>query len=355
MDEKYIKETFTLAKRGQGWTNPNPVVGAVIVKNGKVIGRGYHKKFGFPHAEAEAISAAKESIKGATLYTNLEPCSHHGKTPPCIDLIIKSGFSRVICSSRDPNPKVNGQGIDQLKRSGIDVVVGTLEKESHKLNEAFFTFHEKKRPFIAIKFAASLDGKIATRAGDSQWISSEKARDYARNLRGQYQAILVGINTVIHDDPHLGTRKKNLRDPIRIILDSTLKIPINSQALRDQDIIIITTEKADKIKSEKFIEKGIEIIVFPGRQITVSELLKKFYQRRIISILVEGGSEVLGSFVDAKLIDKVYAFHAPIIIGGKEAKNAVGGTGVSMIKDALHLKNITHKKFDQTILTIGDI
>src|SRR3989344_2010898 len=225
MDEniKFLKETLKLAKKGLGKVNPNPMVGAVIVKNNKIIGKGYHKKFGYPHAEIEALKNCQQNPKGATLYVNLEPCSHFGKTPPCADAIIKAGIKKVVCCTQDPNPKALG-------KTGIEISFGLLEQEARQLNEAFFTFHEKKRPFIAIKFAASLDGKIATQRGDSKWITNEKARKYSRALRKQYQAVLVGINTVLKDNPHLG-------DSLRIILGS--KIPKNSQVLRNKNILII--------------------------------------------------------------------------------------------------------------------
>lgn len=354
-DKQYIKKTLNLAKDRLGWTNPNPMVGAVIVKNNKIIGQGFYKKYGAPHAEVEAINSAKEDIKGSTLYVNLEPCSHQGKTPPCADLIIKSGITRVVCSTRDPNPNVNGAGLTKLKKAGVEIIVGILAEEARQLNEAFFTYHEKQRPFVAIKFAASLDGKIATRTGDSKWITSEKARAFARNLRSQYQAVLVGINTVIKDDPHLGTRRNNLKDPVRIILDSTLKIPFESQALRDSNAIVVTTSKADKKRIKKLIEKDIELVVFPSETITIPVLLKELWRRKIISVLVEGGSEVLGSFVDSKLVDKVYVFHAPIIIGGTTAKNAVGGRGADTLTTAMRLKDVAYKVFGEITFITGNI
>ncbi|MBI2335133.1 bifunctional diaminohydroxyphosphoribosylaminopyrimidine deaminase/5-amino-6-(5-phosphoribosylamino)uracil reductase RibD, partial [Candidatus Daviesbacteria bacterium] len=267
-DLKFLKETLKLAKKGLGRVSPNPMVGAVIVKNGQIIGKGYHKKFGFPHAEIEALKNCRENPRGATMYVNLQPCSHFGKTPPCIDAIIKAGIKKVICCSLDPNPKIHG-------KAGIEISAGVLEKEARKLNEAFFTFHEKKRPFIAIKFAASLDGKLATRTGDSKWITNEKAREYARSLRARYQAVLVGKNTFLKDQPHLGVRIKGKKDPLKIVLG----LSINPKNIQD--------------------------------------LLSILYKKEIISVLVEGGGKTLGSFIDAKVVDKVYAFHAPIIIGGE--------------------------------------
>lgn len=349
----FIKETLKLAKKGMGWTNPNPMVGAVLVKNGKIIGKGYHRKVGLLHAEIEALDNAKTSIKGATLYINLEPCSHFGRTPPCVDAIIKSAIKRVVCSTLDPNPQVHGQGVVRLKQAGIDVTLDILEKEARNLNEAFFTFHEKKRPFIAIKFAASLDGKIATKTGDTKWITNEKARAYARSLRGQYQAILVGINTVLHDNPHLGSRLKSKKDPVRIILDSTLKIPLTSQVLRDNNVIIVTTKYANRKKQEQLTKNDVTVLTFPTTTIYLHDLLDELRKREIISVLVEGGSTVLGSFVDAQLMDKVYAFYAPVIIGGKEAISAASGEGAKYIAEATYLKSMSFKRFADNLLIVG--
>lgn len=330
-DNKFLKLTLKLAKRGLGWTNPNPMVGSIIVNGGKIIGKGYHKKAGFPHAEIEAITFARrhhKRLKGATMYVNLEPCSHFGKTPPCVDAIIQAGIKRVVVSTLDPNPKVQGMSLAKLKKAGIAASVGILEDEARRLNESFFIFHEKKRPFVAIKFAASLDGKIATTSGDSKWITNEKARKFARKLRSQYQGVLVGINTVLQDDPHLGVRTKGKKDPLRVIMGSKLHLSVNSQVFRDQNFTMVNTE-------------------------SVPKLLSLLREKGIISLLVEGGGKTLGSFFDAKVVDKVYAFHAPIIIGGGKTISAVEGAGVSFIKDAMSLKDISHKKFGDNLLTTG--
>lgn len=354
-DSYFIKKTLLLAKKGVGWVNPNPMVGAVIVKNGEIISQGYHKRAGLAHAEIEAINSAREKLKNATLYVNLEPCSHHGKTPPCTEAIIKSGINRVVFSVTDPNPAVLGGGVIALKKAGIKVTTGILENEARELNEAFFTFHEKKRPFIAIKFASSLDGKIATKTGDSKWISNEKARKYSHILRSRYQAILVGSNTVLHDDPHLGSRLKGKRDPIRIIIDPTLKIPLTSKVLRNTNILIISTRHADKFKLAELKKRNIDLIKFNTSEIPLTEIIKELSKREIISILVEGGGETIGRFVDQKLVDKVYAFHSPILIGGKTATSAVMGTGFEKVNEALRLTGVSHKLFDDTVLTIGKV
>ena len=253
---------------------------------------------------------------------------------------------------RDPHKVARG-GIEKLKRAGISVSVGGLAQEARDLNEAFFTFHEMHRPFVAIKFAASLDGKIATHTGDSKWITNVRARAYARALRGHYQAILVGINTVLHDDPHLGARIKSRLDPLRIILDSTLRIPLKSKVLRDENVLIFTTKRASAEKKRLLIGKGIEVVEM-GSRINVKTLMRELNKREIISVLVEGGGEVLGSFVDARCVDKVYAFHAPVLIGGETSKSAIGGRGTRIIGQALRLTNVTRKTFGDNPLIVGD-
>ncbi len=349
----FLKETLKLAKKGMGWTYPNPIVGALIVKGRKIIASGYHKKFGSLHAEAEALKKAKERAHGATLYLNLEPCCYFGKTAPCTDAIIQAGITRVVCSTIDPNPKVCGRGITTLKKAGIDVVVGVLEKEARQLNEAFFTFHEKRRPFIALKFASSLDGKIATRIGDSKWITNEKARKFARELRSQYQAVLVGVNTVTRDNPHLGVRINGGKDPLRIILDPYLRIPITSQVLRNNNVLIVTTSQASKNKLDLLKHNNITTLRLSDCEIPLQKLLAYLKEKEIISLLVEGGSKTLGYFVDEKLFDKVYAFYSPIIIGGEKAVSVAGGVGSDLIGESIYLKNTSIKKLDDNFLLIG--
>ncbi len=351
-DNFFLKQALDLAKLGGGWTNPNPMVGAVLVKNGKVIGKGYHRRVGFPHAEIEALQPAKNP-RGATLYLNLEPCNHYGRTPPCSEAIIKAGVVQVVCSTLDPNPKVHGRGVAVLRRAGIRVSIGGLEREARRFNEAFFVCHEKKRPFVALKFGTSLDGKIATRSGDSKWITNESARAYARSLRGVYQAVLVGIQTVIADDPDLGARQKGQRDPLRIILDPHLKISLRSRVLRDTNVLIASTVLANQNKKKILQKKGISVWEFPGETIPLKKFLFELHRHEIVSLLVEGGGETLGRFFDAKLVDKVYAFFAPIIIGGEKATSAVRGQGVRKVSEALKLQNIEWRRFGDNFAVIG--
>lgn len=354
-DIEYLKLALRLAKKGLGRTYPNPMVGAVLVKNGKIVSRGYHRKAGLPHAEIEALRIAGTRAKGSTLYINLEPCDHWGRTPPCVPKIVEAKVARVVCCSLDPNRKVCGKGIRALRRAGIKVSVGALFAEAEILNEDFFNFHRQGRPFTAIKFASSLDGKIATRSGDSQWITNEQARKYARSLRRNYQAILVGINTVLRDDPHLGVRISGVPDPLRIILDGALKIPLGSKVLRDKNVLIFTTRRANQKKCKKLINEDIQVVMCPSNSISLPFIIRELVRREIISVFVEGGGAVLGSFIDAKLVDKVYAFYAPILIGGETAVSAVSGKGVSFIRESLRLKNVVRKTFGDNILISGHV
>jgi diaminohydroxyphosphoribosylaminopyrimidine deaminase/5-amino-6-(5-phosphoribosylamino)uracil reductase len=342
LDAQYMQQALVLAERGLGHTLPNPMVGAVIVKGNAVLGSGYHHQIGKAHAEIEALRSVKGNAKGATLYVNLEPCTHQGKTPPCVEAIITAGIAKVVCATLDPNPLVHGKGVARLREAGI-------------LNEAFFGFYGLHRPFIAMKFAASLDGKIATASHDSKWITNEKARAYARDLRGQYQAILVGINTIIDDDPHLGVRSPGKTDPLRVILDNTLRVPLESQALRDGNVLIVTTKRATPEAQKTFTDRNIPLYICPGNRITLAEVMKELVRRNIMNVLVEGGGTVLGSFVDAQLIDRVYAFYGPLIIGGAESITAIAGRGAPTINQSLHLANLTYKQLDDTVLISGSV
>ena len=353
IDTSYIDQALKLAKKGLGKTNPNPMVGAVIVRRDSVIGSGYHHQAGKAHAEIEALRSIKGTATGATLYVNLEPCSHQGRTPSCVETIIAAGISRVVCSTPDPNPLVSGSGVARLRQAGLQVTVGPLDKQARTLNEAFFGFHEKHRPFIAIKFAASLDGKIATASHDSKWITSEKARQYARSLRRQYQAVLIGVNTVIYDDPHLGTRLPGKPDPLRVILDSTLKIPKSSQVLRDNNVLVVTTTRATKTKLKALKAQGAQVFIVKGDKIVLPEVMKELYRQEIISVLVEGGGTVIGSFVDNRLVDKVYAFYGPLIIGGTDSVSAVAGSGAPTIRETLHLSNLSSKSLGDSFMISG--
>lgn len=346
MDSSFMALALKLAKKGN--PSPNPKVGAVVVENGKVIGKGYHKKAGEPHAEVNALQGI--TAEGATLYVNLEPCSHYGKTPPCTQMIIKSGIKRVVCAMRDPNPLV--RGIEELRENGIEVEVGLMEAEARKLNEKFIKYTEKKIPFVTVKCAVSLDGKIASNSGDSKWITNEKSRRYAHRLRGEYDAILVGINTVLQDDPGLRAENENgneKKDPLRIIVDSTLRTPVDAKVLSDSNVLIATTEQYNREKRE-ILEKKAEIWVCGNQKVDLKELIKKLGKEGITSVFIEGGSEVNASAVKEKIVDKFLFFVAPKLITGRNAKGPIGGEGIETMDNVILLKDITVKRFDDDIL-----
>ncbi|NQS89656.1 bifunctional diaminohydroxyphosphoribosylaminopyrimidine deaminase/5-amino-6-(5-phosphoribosylamino)uracil reductase RibD [Patescibacteria group bacterium] len=353
--EKWMKLALSLAKKGEWKVSPNPMVGAVLVKNGKLVAKGYHRYFGGPHAEIEVLKRAKDKAKGATLYVTLEPCSHYGKTPPCTLTIIKAGISKVITASLDPNPLNSGRGIKILKENGIKTEVGICQEKAKKINETFFKFIREKIPFVTVKAGISLDGKIATFRGESKWITGEKSRKVAHNLRNKFDAILVGINTVIKDDPELlpPSRRKFLR----VILDSKLRVPLSSKVLKDQEktsTLIFTTPKANPEKLKILKSEGIKIRVVEGKEkILLKKVLSYLAELGIMSLLVEGGGEVIGSFFEENLVDKIYLFISPRIIGGKNSLSWVEGEGVDSLAQSPKLKINSLKKIDEDILLEG--
>lgn len=357
MQEKdilFIKKTFKLAKKAEGFTSPNPLVGALIVKNNKIISSGYHKKAGFPHAEIEAIRKAKENLKGATLYVNLEPCFHWGRTPPCVDEVIKRGIKRVVIATYDPNPQVKGRSVEKLKKAGIEVKVGVLESEARKINEVFFKNMEKNLPFVVAKVAQSLDGKIATFKGQSKWITSQVARLYAKKLRDKYDAVCVGINTVIKDNPSLEGVKKS---PYKIVIDPHLKIPLSSKLVKNSKNNLIIFSKKESLRKKRkveYLKKIAQIYFLTQKEFTLKNIIKILYrEKNICSIFVEGGSFTLGRFFDERLVDKIYFFYAPKIIGGKKNITSVGGEGVSDLNKVLKIKELEIKKIGEDFLVTG--
>ena len=303
-EAEYMRRAITLAKRGLGTTSPNPMVGAVVVKGGKVVGEGYHRKAGEAHAEIVALEKAGQRARGGTLILNLEPCCHTGKTPPCVNSIISAGLKKVVVAMQDPNPVVNGRSIGMLKKAGIDVKVGLLEREARMLNEAFITFVEKKRPFFVVKGAMSLDGKIATRTGESKWISNEESREYANQLRAVMDGIMVGINTVILDNPLLLPRvSKPKRYPVRIVLDSKLRIPPSCELVKTAGkftTLVFTLPDSRQDKESRLKSMGIEVVrVAAGEngRLALSAVCKELWQREITSVLVEGGGELNSCFI----------------------------------------------------------
>jgi len=352
--EQYMMLTMDLAKRGMGKTSPNPLVGAVVVKNDQIIGKGYHKKFGDPHAEVNALMACKDKAKNATLYVNLEPCCHHGKkTPPCTDLIIKSGIRKVVCATLDPNPHVNGKGIKILKEGGLEAELGILEEEAKKLNEVYLKFITTRLPFVILKVAQTLDGKIATKLGHSKWITQEDSRRFVHSLRSKVDAVLVGENTAKKDDPELTIHNARGENPIRIILDSSGRISNNSRVIRENEngktVIATINHKTD----EKFKERVEIWKVKKGEdgKVDLTQLLKKAGKNKITSLLVEGGRGVFTSFLKEKLVDKIYYFLSPKIFG--KGLSSFGDLGIREISDSITLRDCEIRRFENDLLVIG--
>ncbi len=337
-EEKYIKIALDLAKKAKGMTSPNPCVGAVIVKDGKVLGKGFHKFAGGPHAEIYALRQAGKTAEGATMYVSLEPCSRFGRTPPCTDAIIRSGIKRVVAAIKDPNPLNNGRGLRILRSRGVNTSVGFLEAEATEINEDFIKYITRKMPFVAVKVAQSLDGKIATRTGDSKWISGDKARDFVHKLRSEHDAVMVGAGTVLKDDPLLTARikGKRVKQPLRIILAGKARIPDKARIFNSKggEVVIAATKKKD------------------GR-VDIKALLKELAKKQITSVLIEGGGETVASALEAGVVDKVYFFIAPKIIGGRKATTSVEGEGVEKAGKAIRLKRMSFRKIGDDLLIEG--
>lgn len=342
MKDDFFME-LALKQAAKGRPSPNPYVGAVVVKNGKVISTGFHKRAGKAHAEIEALKRC--NAKNCVLYVTLEPCSHYGKTPPCVDVIIASGVRRVVYAMQDPNPITKGE--EKLKKAGIEVKKNVLKEQAEKLNEVFIKAMKSIYPFVVVKTAMSLDGKIALGSGESKWITSKKAREYGRRLRDKYESILVGINTVLNDDPRLTGVK---RDPLRILLDSKLKIPLNARALADSNVIIATSDMCSKKKKKQLEKNGITVWVIGGKIVDLKNLLKKLRKIGVTSVLIEGGAEVNFTAFKEGLVDKVFFFIAPKIIGGSTSLTPVGGKGVVSISDAFDLQIASVKNIGNDLL-----
>ncbi len=363
-DLYYMNKTLELAKKGEGYTSPNPMVGAIVVKDGKIIGQGYHQYYGGPHAEVYALDQAGEEAKGATIYVSLEPCSHYGKTPPCSLKVIDSGVKKVIVAMMDPNPLVAGRGILQMKEAGIEVELGILEEEAKDLNEIFIQYISSDIPYIYLKSAQTLDGFLATSKGDSKWITNEKARLYGHKLRHKVDAILVGIGTILHDDPSLTTRLSNSKgkDSIRIILDARLEIPLEAKVINQEstaNTILVVGEGCDKSKMKLLIGKEkVEILTIPlnnDARIPLDILLKILHDRCISSVLVEGGGRVNYSFLQAGLANKIYSFIAPKILGGNDGISIYTGKGPESMNLVKKLTDVQYQVLDDNILMIAKL
>jgi diaminohydroxyphosphoribosylaminopyrimidine deaminase/5-amino-6-(5-phosphoribosylamino)uracil reductase len=356
--QDFMRRALELAERGAGWTSPNPMVGAVVVKQNIIISEGWHEQFGGPHAEFIALQQAGVLAHGAELYLTLEPCcAGPGKrNPPCVDEIICAGIRTVYLSLRDPDPRVDGQGIKRLRQANIEVIEGILEKPARKLNEIYLKFKTTGTPFITLKMAMTADGKIATCTGDSQWISSPESLRLAHELRHRHRAILVGIGTVLADNPQLTVRlEKKTRDPIRIILDSHGRIPLDATVVRSagQTKTILATTKALTAEREQVLKQAhLDIWRLPARQGRVDPhaLIRRLAEEKIDSVLIEGGAGVAWSFLNEKLIDKILFVIAPKIVGGREAPGPVGGVGVQKLSDSLLLKNVSVSHLNGDIL-----
>lgn len=335
----FMRRALALAERARGYVEPNPMVGALIVRGGRVLGEGFHRRFGGSHAEIEALRACgRRSPRGATCFVSLEPCCHFGKTPPCTDALIAAGLARVVAAVRDPNPRVSGGGFRRLRAAGMRVEAGLLEREAKALNAPFFKLQEMRRPWVILKWAQSLDGKIATRSGDSKWITSPAARHVAHELRGRVDAIMVGVGTVVADDPELTCRDAVARRvAARIVLDPRARTPINSRLARTakKTRTIIVTSRPESAAARRLRRAGCEILPVPIRRgrLHLQTLLDRLGQEQMTNVMVEGGGETLGGFMDAELADEALVFVAPRLIGGRGAPGALGGEGPKLMSD----------------------
>jgi diaminohydroxyphosphoribosylaminopyrimidine deaminase / 5-amino-6-(5-phosphoribosylamino)uracil reductase len=356
VDQRWMREALRLAAMGQGAVEPNPMVGCVLVNENGQIGSGYHKKYGGPHAEVEALAnASGKRVEGATAYVTLEPCCHFGKTPPCADALIAAKVARVVAASRDPHAVVDGGGIAILRAAGIEVEVGLLESEAHELNAPYFKRIATRKPWVIAKWAMSLDGKIATRTGHSQWISGESSRRWVHELRGRIDAVVVGIGTALADDPLLTARPAGPRQALRVVVDSRLRLPLRSQLVqtaREDPLFIWAGPKADATKITELESLGCKVCISPteDRQERLVEMLEVLAQEEsVTNMLVEGGGELLGSLFDARQIDQCEVFVAPKLIGGSSAPSPLAGRGMEMVSDGPAINLIHHQMRDQDV------
>jgi diaminohydroxyphosphoribosylaminopyrimidine deaminase/5-amino-6-(5-phosphoribosylamino)uracil reductase len=361
-EEFYMRRALRLASKAKSTTSPNPMVGAVLVKKNRIVSEDYHKKAGMPHAEALAIKKAGEDARDCTLYVNLEPCCHTEKrTPPCTKEIISAGIKEVVVGMIDPNPKVSGKGIAELQKAGIYVKTGVLESEARRLNEAYIKYITQGEPFVIMKIAMTIDGKIATPEGKSRWITSEESRKMVHRLRSSVDSILTAIGTVKADDPELTARIKRGKNPVRIIIDPDLEIPLDSKVIQVPPKTIIVTKKFHNLQSNNeekiklLLNRGIEIIEYEGEKADLLWLMKRLGEKEITSVLIEAGSSFNANALEQKIVDKIMFFIAPKIIGGKESFPAVGGRTFKKLEEAYRLKDIKIKRVGEDILIEGYI
>lgn len=351
--ERFMRRALKLAARGAGRTSPNPAVGSVIVKNGRIIAEGYHKKAGAPHAEAAALSTLKKGAKDSTLYVTLEPCCHFGRTPPCTDAIISSGIKEVVIGAVDPNPRVSGRGISLLKAAGIRVTSGVLERECRKLNEAYNRYITAGVPFVTLKLAQTLDAKTATSGGESRWITGTASRALVHRMRSMADAVMVGSSTVIADDPELNVRHLRGRDPLKVVLDTRLKTPLTARVFKGGGLLIFTTG-ASPSRIRKAAEAGAEVVVVPAVKggIDLKRVFKELAKREVVSVLVEAGGTLAASLLREGLVDRLSVFISPTVMGS-EGLASVGPLGVKRLKDALKIEDLTVKRAGTDILVEG--
>ncbi len=357
----YMEQAISSAKLALGQVSPNPAVGAIVVKNGVVVGQGYTQPPGSSHAEVVALNQAGEQARDGVMYVTLEPCCHHGRTPPCSQAIITAGIAEVHLAILDPNPLVSGKGREELEKAGIKTYVGEHEEDAEEIIEAYTKFITTGMPFVTVKFAMSLDGKIATRSSDSKWISGSEARRYVHYLRHTTDAIMVGVNTILVDDPQLTSRcgdkgGRTRKQPLRIIVDSKGRTPLTARVFGEPGKTLLALDKHVKPQKEKvFTQSGVDLLKLPSDEglVDLERLLKVLGEQGIASVLVEGGGVLLGSLFDHGLVDKVIVFIAPIIIGGEEARTAVGGKGVDKVVDSIKLERVSTRNCDQDLMFIG--
>lgn len=358
-DMSYMRLALTLAERGRGWTNPNPVVGAVIVKDGRIIGQGYHRRCGGLHAEREALAACREAPEGAMLYVTLEPCCHYGRQPPCTEAILEAGIKRVVVGSGDPNPLVAGNGLAFLRAHGVEVETGVLQKECDALNDVFFHYIRTKRPYVVMKYAMTLDGKIATRTGASQWITGEAARRRVHQDRHRYAAIMAGVGTVLADDPLLTCRMEGGRNPVRVICDTHLRTPLDSQLVRTAREVptILAAGEAASPQAAPYRDAGCQVWAIPERDghVDLSVLMERLGAAEIDSVLLEGGGTLNWAALESGIVQRVQAYIAPKLFGGRDAKSPVGGLGVEMTAQAVKLQNMTVTPIGEDFLLEGEV
>ncbi len=351
-DKKYMKLVFKLALKGVGKVNPNPLVGAIVVKNDHIVGEGYHESYGEAHAEVNALNMAGKNSENSTIYVNLEPCSHFGKTPPCVDKIIAMGVKRCVVSVLDPNPLVSGKGIEKLKNAGIEVRVGILENEGQELNRVFFHYITTGLPYVFLKCAITLDGKIATRTFDSKWITNESARKKVMTLRNRYSGIIIGINTLLQDDPSLNSREENARDPYRIIVDPELKILLDSKILKFNDkknIIVTSLSNENSPKYMELLKLGVQFILLKNKNFLIKDILEELGKLKIDSLILEGGSNLISRVVEEGHINGGEIFIAPKILGDEKALPFMSGFKIDKMENCFQIKSPKFNIYDDNI------